>query len=201
MTRRAQGGIVTKNRKSYHERVTRVAQYVNPMSIDLRSATPTGLLVLGTLLLVGCGGRGTLPDVPAGRFTAQIQGAVSDTISGPVHYRTRDDSLVALELGPKDGPGLSIELDPQPPALRTYEVVAGKLFGTDRPGSAPGVMAFLTTGEARFETTDGTLELTYVGDERVGATLTFQMEGEVGSGPSETLSVEVIGALNALPQR
>jgi hypothetical protein len=171
------------------------------MSIDLRSILSTGLLLLGVLLLGGCEGRGSPPDVAAGEFTAHVRGAVDDTIAGPVHYRMKSDSLVALELGPKDGPGLSIELEPQPPALRTYEVVDWTLFGRNRPGSPPGVVAFLTVDDAEFETTDGTLDLTYVDDEWVGATFSFQMEGEFVEGPSERPAVEVSGALNASPQR
>jgi hypothetical protein len=176
-------------------------QYANGMSINLRSIASAGLFVLGGLLLGGCEGRGSPPDVPAGEFTAYVRGAVSDTIAGPVHYRVRGDSLVGLELGAKNGPGLSIELEPQPPALRTYEVVDAELFGTTQTGSSSGVMAFLTTGEARFEATDGTLELTYVNDERVGATFTFQMEGEFVEGPSERPAVKATGALNAPPER
>jgi hypothetical protein len=171
------------------------------MSFDLRSILSTGLLLLGALLLGGCEGRGSPPDVPAGEFTAHVRGTVDDTIAGPVHYRMKSDSLVGLELGAKDGPGLSIELEPQPPALRTYEVVDWTLFGKDRSESPPGLVAFLTVDEAKFEATDGTLELTYVDDERVGATFSFQMEGEFVDGPSENPTVEVSGALNAPPER
>lgn len=171
------------------------------MGIDLSPLTSGSVLTLSILLLVGCGGKGQVPDVPAGQFEATVEGAVRDTLSGAVHYRTRGDSLVGLELGPRDGPGLSIELEPQLPALRTYEVVEGELFGTDRPGSSSGAMAFLATGEAQFEATSGSLELTYVGDEQVGATFTFQMEGEFVKGPSGSPGVNVTGVLNAPPER
>lgn len=171
------------------------------MSIDLRSIVSTGLLLLGALLLGGCEGRGSPPDVAAGEFTAHVRGAIDDTIAGPVHYRMRGDSLVGLELGAKDGPGLSIELEPHPPALRTYDVINWELFNRDRAGSPPGVVAFLTVDEAQFETTDGTLDLTYVDDEWLGATFSFQMEGEFVESPSERPAVEVSGALNASPQR
>jgi hypothetical protein len=150
---------------------------------------------------MGCGGNGQRPDVPAGQFEATVEGTVSDTLSGPVHYRAKGDSLVGMELGPRDGPGLSIELESQPPALRTYEVTDAELFGTPRTDSSSGVMAFLTTGEARFTATDGTLELTYVGDEQVGATFDFQMEGEFVGEPRGAPSVEVTGMLSAPAER
>lgn len=171
------------------------------MSIDLFSSTSRAALTLSVLLLIGCGGKGQMPDVPAGQFDVTVKGGVSDTLSGPVHYRAKGDSLVGMELGPRDGPGLSIELEPQPPALRTFEVVDAELFGTTQTGSSSGVMAFLTTGEARFAATDGTLDLTYVGNEQVGATFSFQMEGEFVESPSERPAVEVTGALNAPAER
>jgi hypothetical protein len=171
------------------------------MSIDFVSVRCWLLLVLGGLLLAGCEGKGTPPDVPAGRFTAHVEGSVSDTLTGPVHYRMDDGTLVGLELGTTDGPGLSMELEPQPPTLRTYEVIDAELFNTERPESAPGILAFLTVGEARFEATDGSLELTYLNDEQVGATFSFLMEGDFEDGPSDAPSVKVTGALNAPPER
>jgi hypothetical protein len=139
--------------------------------------------------------------VPAGRFTAHVEGSVNDTLTGSVHYRTDDGALVGLELGPKDGAGLSMELEPQAPALRTYEVIDAELFGTERPESAPGILAFLAVGEARFAATDGVLELTYLNDEQVGATFSFVMEGDFENGPSDGPSVKVTGSLNAPPDR
>ncbi len=159
------------------------------------------LLLLSGLSMIGCESKGNRPNVPAGQFTAHVKGALSDTLTGPVHYRSKGDSLVGLELGTKDGPGLSIELEPQPPALRTYEVVNWELFNRDRSESPPGAVAFLTVEEARFEATDGSLELTYVNDEQIGAKFTFQMQGNYVAGPSEAPSVEVSGALNAPPER
>ena len=171
------------------------------MPIDFVSARYWFLFLLGGLLLAGCEGKGTPPDVSAGRFTVHVEGSVSDTLTGPAHYRMDDGALVGLELGPKDGAGLSMELEPQPPALRTYEVIDAELFNMERPESPPGVLAFLTVGEARFEATDGTLELTYLNDEQVGATFSFLMEGDFEDGPSDGPSVKVTGSLNAPPQR
>lgn len=154
------------------------------------------LLVLSVLLLAGCEGKGTVPDVPAGKFTLYIDGIVSDTLSGPAHYRMDEGALVGIELGPEGGTGVSIELEPHPPELRTYEVVEWELFTMERPGSAPGVVGFLTMDDARYETTDGVLELTYVDEEQIGATFTFQMDGEEIS-TGDMPSLEVTGVLNA----
>jgi hypothetical protein len=111
-----------------------------------------------------------------------------------------DGALVGLELGPKDGAGLSMELEPRPPALRTYEVIDAELFNTERPEHPPGILAFLTVDDARFEAADGTFELTYLNDEQVGATFSFLMEGDFENGPSDAPSVQVTGALNAPPE-
>ena len=171
------------------------------MPIDFLSIRYSLLFLLGGFLLVGCKGTGTPPDVPAGRFTACVEGSVRDTLTGPVYYRMDDGALVGLELGPKDGAGLSMELEPQPPALRTYEVIDAELFNTERPDHPPGTLAFLTVDDARFEATDGTLELTYLNDEQVGATFSFLMEGNFKEGPSDAPSVQVTGSLNAPPER
>lgn len=158
------------------------------------------IAVLVALAVAGCDGQADPPDVPPGRFTAEINGTVSDTIRGPVHYRMEEGMLVGLELGPRDAPGLSVELEPQPPELRTYEVVEWELFNTERSGTAPGVLAFLTLRDIRFEATEGTFDVTYVGDEQIGATFAFEMEGDE-AGPTDTPSVKVTGALNAPPDR
>jgi len=171
------------------------------MSIDFVPGRCWLPLVLIASLLVGCEGRGTPPEIPAGRFTAHVEGSVSDTLAGPVHYRMKDGTLVGLELGTKEGAGLSMELEPRPPALRTYAVIEAELFNTDRPESAPGILAFLTVDAAQFEATDGSLELTYLNDEQVGATFSFLMEGDYENGPSDAPSVKVTGALNAPPER
>lgn len=159
------------------------------------------LLLVGGLVLVGCEEKGSPPGVPSGTFTARVEGTLTDTLTGPVHYRTNEGALTGLELGSEEGPGLSIELEPHPPALRTYEVIESELFGMDRPETSPAVMAFLTLDGARFDATDGTLELTYVSEDQVGASFTFQMEGTADATPAEPLSVEVTGSLNAPSER
>lgn len=155
------------------------------------------VLLLGVLLWAGCGGHGTPPDVPAGEFTAYVDGSLSDTLSGTVHRRvTTEGGLTGVELGRQDGPGVSIDLESQPPALRTYEVIESELFGLDRPGRPPAALAFLRLNEGQFEAVDGTFELTYVNDDEVGATFTFQMEGEYEGVASDGPSVKVTGVLN-----
>jgi hypothetical protein len=146
----------------------------------------------------GCGGQGTPPDVPSGEFTAYVDGSLSDTLSGTVHHRlTEDGALTGIELGEKGEPGVSIDLEPEPPGLRTYEVIEAELFGLDHPDRPPGALAFLTLDRARFAAVDGTLQLTYVHDDRIGATFTFEMEGEYDGPATDGSSVEVTGALNA----
>jgi len=153
-------------------------------------------LLLG-LLFAGCGGQGTEPGVAEGRFAAYVEGGVTDTLRGKAHARHSGNTLVGLELGKEDGPGLSIELEPHPPALRTYDVVDAELFQMERPDTPPEALAFLCLDRARFAATEGTLELTYVSDEQVGATFTFQMDGAFDEGGSDVVSVEVTGEVNA----
>lgn len=159
------------------------------------------LLFLVGGVLWGCGGRGTPPEVPSGEFTAYVEGSLSDTLSGAVHHRiTEEGDLTGLELGPKTGAGLSIDLEPHAPALRTYDVVDAELFGLARPDQPPGVMAFLTLSRGQFQAVEGTFELTYVNEEQIGATFTFQMEGQFSGGRGEVPSVTVSGVLNAVPE-
>lgn len=160
-----------------------------------------GFVLLWGLLLAGCQGKGQPPEVAEGTFTAYVEGTLADTITGKAHYRTRNDTLRAFELGRRDGSGLSLEVEPHPLGLHTYEVVSSELFGGRRPGQSPGVMAFLTVGNGRFTADDGTLELTYVDDEEVGAEFSFEMEGGFVGAPVDEASVEVTGVFSTLPER
>jgi len=154
-------------------------------------------VLLGALLFAGCGGRGTEPDVSEGRFTAYVGGGVTDTLRGAAHARHRDSMLVGLELGDEGGPGLSIELDPRPPALRTYDVVDAEVFQMEGDDTSPEGLALLQLDEANFEAVSGTIELTYVSEEQVGATFAFQMNGAFKERGSDDVSVEVTGEVNA----
>lgn len=156
------------------------------------------VVVMAGTLVMGCEGTGTPPNVPSGDFTAYVEGSVSDTLSGEARYRTTEEGAIStVELAAKGEPGLSIELEPQPPALRTYEIVAAELFGLERKGQPPGAMAFLSVKNAQFYAVDGTFELTYVSDEEIGATFSFQMNGEFEEVPSDAPSVDVNGVVNA----
>lgn len=159
------------------------------------------VLAVSGLLLAGCQGRGKPPPVDEGEFTAYVQGTLSDTITGAAHYRKAEGVLQGFELGRREGSGLSIELEPHPLGLHTYEVVGSELFGVTRSGEQPGVIAFLTIGNGRFSAVGGTLELTYVDDEQVGAEFSFQMEGDFEGAPVDAPSVEVTGILNAPSER
>lgn len=159
------------------------------------------ILMIG-LVVAGCEeGDGNQPEVPTGQFNVQVEGAITDTLSGPVYYRMEDQKLVGLELGNKNGPGLSIELEPRKPSLQTYEVVSWELFSLERTEDPPGAVAFLTIGNGQFQATAGTFEVTYVSEERVGATFDFRMEGAFGDRPRGSASVWVTGSLNATDER
>jgi len=173
------------------------------------SARPIVLVFAGlALMAVGCGGgRGTPPDVAAGRYTARISGGLVDTLTGSARYRMDAGQLVALELGERGAPGLSIELDPRPPALRTYSVLAPALFRqegrtrtdtTEHPASA---LTFMEVGPARLHATGGALEVAYIGEERVAGTFTLRMQGGFRNSPDDDLTVRVTGRLHALPLR
>lgn len=174
------------------------------LSASIRLA---GLILIGLALAVGCSeGSGPPPDVASGRYTAHVSGGVVDTLSGPVRYRTDDGRLVALELGEQQASGFSIELDPRPPALRTYSVLPPALFRregrspSDTSGRRPAsALAFLALGPARLHATGGTLEVTYVGEEQVAGTFTFRMRGGYQNSPDDNLTARVTGTLHALP--
>lgn len=156
------------------------------------------LIVLSGALLLGCDDDAV--DVPSGRFVATVDGAVTDTLTGRVHHRTEGGRLTGFELGPRDGPGLSIELEPRPLAPRTYEVIDRTLFGVSRKGAPPGAMAFLTTAHARFEAAVGTLRVEQVDGQTVAATFSFGMEGGTEGG-GEGTAVRVVGRFRAPPAR
>lgn len=158
-----------------------------------------GLLLFGGGVL-GCEDS-SRPEVPEGRFTAQIEGGVTDTIAGPAFYQLKAGELVRIELGAKDQPGLSLELEPRPLDQQTYQVVEWNLLDAERDEAPPGVVAFLTVQDAHFEATHGTLDVTYVGEEEVGATFEFEMEGSFVGGSSANASVHVSGSFRAREQQ
>jgi hypothetical protein len=129
-----------------------------------------------------------------------VEGAVTDTLAGAVHHRTTDGRLIGIELGQRNGDGLSIELEPHPPATRSYAVIGRELFGMERAGDTPGVRAFLTVEGTQFRATAGSLHVQRVDEETIGASFSFAMEGKVASGGDDA-GVRVTGELNAPASR
>lgn len=154
-----------------------------------------GILLVGGLLLVGCEEE-AVPDVTEGTYRAHVEGALTDTLSGPAVYRNRAGRLVGLELGTRDGAGLSIEVGPQPLRPGTYEVVAAELLENASSDSLTGTLAFLSVEGTQFEATRGTLLVTHVGDSEVRGTINFEME-ERSTGRLPERSVRVRGELRA----
>ncbi|MFO8099721.1 MAG: hypothetical protein R6T83_08905 [Salinibacter sp.] len=157
------------------------------------------VLVLGGAL-AGCGSADAPVDVERGQFVAEVDGSVTDTLSGPVHYRMQDGQLVGLELGTQTGPGLSIELEPRSPASGTYEVVEEDLFGVDHKQASVRALAFLTTADAKFTARRGTVTVEQVQDQTVAATFSFEMNGRLNRGGGDA-GVHVDGQLRAPPSR
>jgi len=165
-------------------------------------APPLSLAALClVLLLSGCGDASDL-GVAAGRYRLQIHGAVADTLTGPAVLRSARDTRVGLELGPRDGPGLSMEFTPRrtggAPDVETgrYEVVRAALLNAPRTDSLPGLVAFLSLPDARFEATEGHVLVTHAEGGAVGGTFTLEMTEQ---GPTLTTSrtIQVTGALRA----
>lgn len=155
------------------------------------------------VLLAGCGENTDL-DVAAGRYRLQIEGALTDTLSGPAILRSTRDTHVGLELGPRDGPGLSIELTPPSPQLEDtsgvptgrYEVLQPPLLDPPQSNRPSGFIAFLSLSNTNFVATGGSLSITRVDDGGVGGTFDLEMT-EQGRGPAEPRTVRVTGTLRA----
>jgi len=159
------------------------------------------------LLLIGCG-RGTDLDVAEGRYRLYVEGHLVDTLSGPAVVRTQQNGHVGLELGNRDGPGLSIELTPaarpnhdansSPPSVSAgrYEVVAASLLNGPSADSLSGLVAFLSMADLQFVATQGHLSVTETRDGTVGGTLEFEMAEQESDTPGER-TVRVTGVLRA----
>ena len=154
------------------------------------------------LLLVGCGTEPE-PDVAEGRYRLYVEGGLTDTLTGSAVYRQQENGRVGIELGPRDGPGLSIELtstdrsrDPSgiregmPPGR--YNVVPASLLDRARADSLSGLIAFLSVADRHFTATRGHLSVTHAGNGTVSGRLAVKMAERTG-GPS----VRVTGVLRA----
>jgi len=159
------------------------------------------------LLLIGCG-RGTDLDVAEGRYRLYLKGHLTDTLSGPAIVRTQQNGHVGLELGDRDGSGLSIELTPAarpdrdaspPPSSVSpgrYDVVASSLLDAPSADSLSGLLAFLSVADREFVATQGHFSVTEARDGTVGGTLEFEMAERESDTPGER-TVRVTGVLRA----
>jgi hypothetical protein len=162
-------------------------------------------LLLGLCLLPGCGADAG-PDVPPGRYRLYVEGSVTDTLRGTARLQFREQGRVGLELGPRNGPGLSIELvaetrdDPAnrlPPGR--YNVVATGLYPDGlppNPSRPPEALVILSTGNAQFVGTKGHLSITPLNADAVGARLRVDMRSRHGGRPASR-SIRVTGVLRA----
>jgi len=172
-----------------------------------RFAAAAGLLLCTVLLCLGCRDEAALNE-EKGRYQVSIEGGLTDTLAGPAVYRRQEEGRVRIELGTRDGPGLSIELEPRPPhpdrgsegasvpRPGRYDVVATSLLDHPRPDSLTGLIAFLSVADAQFAATQGHLSITHVADGTVTGTLDFTMEERLDDSLSER-AVRVTGALQA----
>ncbi|MEF8817011.1 MAG: hypothetical protein V5A20_09365 [Salinibacter sp.] len=151
------------------------------------------------LVLAGCGDASEL-DVAAGRYRLQVDGAVTDTLAGPALLRSARPPRMGLELGPRDGPGLSMQLAPAPAdtvsgaSLGRYEVVQAFLPDDAPPDSLSRVIAFLSLADANFIAAQGHLAVTHADDGAVRGTFDFEMTEQ---GRSDPRTIRVTGALRA----
>lgn len=146
-----------------------------------------------TLLLVGCGDETEL-DVAEGRYRLHVEGGLTDTLTGPAVLDSQRDGRLGIELGKRDGPGMSIELVPPPSDSGRYEVVAAELLHSPPSDNLTGLIAFLSVTGAQFTATNGFLSVTHVDDESVAGTLDVEMEEQGSTGDR---SVRVRGVLRA----
>jgi len=160
--------------------------------------------LLGVLLLsFGCG-TDSGAEVAAGRYRLYVEGSVTDTLRGPALLRRQGNEHVGIELGPQDGPGMSIELtsrggdDNGPAQVRTgrYNVMAAGLRTSSREPSLTGALAVLSVAGIQFVGTRGHLSVTRVEEDAVAATLRLEMDGRASGSPGER-SVHVTGVLRA----
>jgi hypothetical protein len=163
-------------------------------------------LLLGVFLLPGCGADAG-PDVPPGRYRLYVEGSITDTLRGTARLQFREQGRVGLELGPRNGPGLSIELVAETHGDSTnqlspgrYDVVATGLYPDGLPPNPPrpsDALVILSTGDAQFVGTKGHLSVTPLNADAVGARLRVDMRSRY-RGRSSSRSVRVTGVLHAL---
>jgi len=149
------------------------------------------LLLVGVGGLLGCQRGSGAIEVPSGEFVAEVEGTVTDTLTGPARHRMEDGKLVGLELGNRGEPGLSIQLEPAPPAPRRYRILEEELLSLERPADSSRGMAFLSLGETRFAAVAGSLRVERADGQTVAATFAFEMYSPVGeNGAFESVLVK-----------
>jgi len=165
------------------------------MAAPILRACSSVLLAAVVLLGIGCGSESDL-GVAEGRYQLYVEGSLTDTLTGPAVLHPRRNGRLGIELGPRDGPGLSLELTTSPQASGRYEVVGPGLFDGPQADSLLGVIAFLSVADTQFAATQGRFSVTEVGTETIGGTLDVEME-ERRDDPPGTRSVQVTGVLRA----
>lgn len=165
------------------------------MAAPILRACSTVLLAAAILGGIGCRGESDL-GVAAGRYQLYVEGSLTDTLTGPAVLDPRRNGRLGIELGPRDGSGLSLELTTSPQTSGRYEVVAPGLLDGSRADSLRGLIAFLSVADAQFAATRGRLSVTEVGPETIGGTLDVEMR-ERSDGPFGERSVRVTGVLRA----
>lgn len=169
-----------------------------------------GVAVLLGLLLTGCGRESGL-DVAEGQYRLQVAGAMTDTLTGAAVLRASSAGRTGIELGAREGPGLSIEIasvhqteqraatSRAPVSPGRYVVVSGTLLDASSasPDSLSGVLAFLSLTETMFVATQGHLSVTHVGNGTLDGTLDLRMRERGRAGAAAPRTIRVTGALRA----
>jgi hypothetical protein len=151
-------------------------------------------LVLLSIAGTGCSEEGGAPpDVDVGRFDVSVEGAMEASYAGEARYRLVDGQLAGFELVIDSTSGISIDVEHSPIERTTFQVVEWELMQVERPGGAPGTMAFLETPNAAFEARDGTVSVTYTGEGEIGGNLELTMEGSREGVPEDTHSIRMTG--------
>jgi hypothetical protein len=162
------------------------------------------LLLLGAVV-GGCGGgqdgsydMGWLLGASS-TFEATTEGAVDGSLVGTATLRMdKNGHLVGIELVHIDDTtrGISIELDPRPPAARTYSVIDPSLLGVGRGDDEAGFTAFFESTVHSFQAERGTLQITEASASEAYGTFTIEMEGQAAQGIANS-SVTVEGTFEA----
>jgi len=144
----------------------------------------------------GCERSGT-PNVDSGRFSAQVDGSINETLRGKAIYRMSDGRLNGLELSVDSTTGLSIDVEPRSQPQGVYEVVGWDLLDVPRDGAPPGAAVFLEVPDARFEAVAGTLTVSTAEPDEVSGSFVFRMEGRYDGVARDAPFVSVTGSFRA----